>query len=91
MTTYTNLTTTILQAKCYVGCKASDFANKEANGDAIICCEKPMMLLSFLIEIAETYKCANFDSSGNAITPECPSLTADEGKLLVAKMKAIIK
>ena len=91
MTTYTDLTTTILQAKCYVGCKASQFSNKEKNGDDIICCEKPMMLLSFLIEIAENYKCANFNSNGNPITATCPTLTANEAQLLVSKMKGIMK
>ncbi len=91
MTSYTDLTTTILQAKCYVGCKASSLVNQDKTGDDILCCEKPMMLLSFLIEIAETYKCANFDSNGSSITATCPTLTDEEGKLLVSKMKSMLK
>lgn len=91
MTLYTDLTTTILQAKCCVGVTASKLVNQGLNGEDTVCCEKEMMLLSFLIEIAEDYKCSNFDSSGSSITPTCPSLTEDEGKLLVAKMKALMK
>ena len=91
MTIYTDLITTILQAKCCVGETASTLVNKGMSGENTVCCEREMMLLSFLIEIAEDFKCANFDSNGSAIVPDCPSLSIDEGKLLISKMKSLMK
>lgn len=86
MTTYQEITAAIASAKTLSITWASKFIANDSYGEKNGCGPLQLVVLVNWIEILDDYITENFDSDGNAVTPEYDCLTFDQAMELVAKI-----
>lgn len=90
MTFADNILFTLHNAKHYSTDVLEDIIAKKSYGEDVCELENKFILLGKWIEMLQGYYDANYDSSGNTITPDFVCLTQVQIEELIAKLKIAI-